>query len=120
MLMDLKLNMFHDESGGSPYGDGAIEMNPGASDTMRIPVGVGLFDASDENHELTSLDESKKRLAKRANQIYRSLCEQFQLNECFFYGFRYWSEFVDGKISEASFYENARAEARNIFAKTGS
>lgn len=91
---------------------------PGQSaDTMRMPVATGMLDVGTEGQDLNGIKDTKKRLAKRANQIYRSVCDELALKECFFYGFGAWSEFVDGKISENRFYEKAKAEARHIVEK---
>jgi hypothetical protein len=78
---------------------------------------TGLLHIPSERQDL-QVQDTKKRLAKRANQIYRTLCDELALNECFFYGFRAWSEFVDGKISETKFYEAAKAEAEDVIARS--
>lgn len=75
-------------------------------------AGSALFGAAGEGSSLVDLTETKRKLAKRANEIYRSLCSELELGECFFSGFGAWSEFVEGKISETSFYEKAKEEAR--------
>ena len=81
---------------------------------QNVPSGGALFGAAGEGSNLSDLTETKRKLAKRANEIYRSLCSELELGECFFNGFGAWSEFVEGKISETSFYEKAKEEARVI------
>jgi len=86
----------------------------GAGTDRSVPAGSTLLGASSGETSLTDLTEAKRKLAKKANRIYRSLCNELELGECFFNGFGAWSEFVEGKISETSFYEKAKEEARDI------
>jgi hypothetical protein len=86
----------------------------GPGKDLNVPSGGALFGAASEGNGLSELTETKRKLAKRANAIYRSLCNELELGECFFNGFGAWSEFVEGKISETSFYEKAKEEARVI------
>jgi len=86
----------------------------GPEGQQKLPMGTAVFSASAEGSGLHHLNASKRRLAKRANEIYRSLCDELELGECFFHGFGAWSEFVEGRLSESNFYEQARAEARVI------
>ena len=55
-------------------------------------------------------DDDKKARAKRANRIYRKLCEAAGLTLCFLNSFATWSDFVEGRITEAEFLEQARSE----------
>ncbi len=107
-------------SSDNPYIAGNFDQGrfPGQpADSMRIPVGTGLLETDRDAQDMSGLKEGKKKLAKRANEIYRSLCDELALKECFFYGFGAWSEFVEGKISESGFYERAKAEAEDIITK---
>jgi hypothetical protein len=92
------------------YGAPATEPN--------MPLGNFLNKASGGGGEAGHVDESKRRLAKRANEIYRTVCSELEIGKCFFHGFGAWSEFVEGRISETSFYEKAKEEGR-VFAGTG-
>jgi len=86
----------------------------GPASDPNMALGQALYTAPGEGEELRDLNDSKRKLAKRANEIYRSLCSELELGECFFRGFGAWSEFVEGKISETCFYEKAKEEAHVI------
>jgi len=101
-----------DIQGLGDVNQGRLYGEPGGQ--QKLPMGTAIFSASTDGSGLHHLNESKRRLAKRANEIYRSLCDELDLGECFFHGFGAWSEFVEGKLSESSFYEQAKAEARVI------
>jgi len=87
---------------------------PGRDQNVPSGGALSLFGAAGEGSSLSDLTETKRKLAKRANEIYRTLCDELELGECFFNGFGAWSEFVEGKINETSFYEKAKEEARVI------
>lgn len=97
------------------YERGQIYSTP--KEEMPVPFGSGLVNVSNDGHGI-GMEDDKRRLAKRANQIYRTLCDELALQQCFFYGFRAWSEFVDGKMNETKFYEAAKAEAQDVVAKS--
>ena len=80
-------------------------------------MGDGHLNVPGERKSEGDLTEAKRRLAKRANEIYRSLCNELELGQCFFSGFGAWSEFIEGKINETSFYEKAKEEAHIIAGK---
>lgn len=106
-------------NGGRPVegGFGQGQLYGAQQGEMKIPFGTGMMNVSGETQDI-HLEDTKKRLAKRANQIYRTLCDELEIRVCFFYGFSAWSEFVDGKISETRFYEAAKAEAQDVIAKS--
>jgi hypothetical protein len=54
--------------------------------------------------------EEQKERVKRANRIYRKLCDATGLTFCFINSFATWSDFVEGKISELELLENAKLE----------
>ena len=106
---------------GQSVGEGGFGQNQsyGAPpEEMKIPpFGTGMIEVSGEGQDIR-MEDTKKRLAKRANQIYRRLCDDLAIRECFFYGFSAWSEFVDGRINETKFYEAAKAEAQDVVARS--
>jgi hypothetical protein len=55
-------------------------------------------------------DAARKDRVKRANRIYRKLCDASGLTFCFLSDFTTWSEYVDGKIGELELMEKARQE----------
>lgn len=62
----------------------------------------------------TDKDDERKLRAKRANSIYRKVCEDRKIGLCFFNNFGTWSDYVEGKISDAEFYEKANLEVDKI------
>lgn len=61
-----------------------------------------------------SEDDEKKQRAKRANRIYRKLCEASGLTLCFLSSFSTWSDFVEGRITEEEFLEQAKLEVEKM------
>ncbi len=57
-----------------------------------------------------------KERAKKANRIYKQVCEDLQLNACFFSNFGEWSEYVEGKMSDAEFHGHAITRAQQMMA----
>lgn len=64
-------------------------------------------------------DAEKKQRAKRANRIYRKLCEASGLTLCFLSSFSTWSDFVEGRITEAEFLEQAKLEVEKMVRESG-
>ncbi len=52
--------------------------------------------------------------AKKANKIYRKVCEDLQMGACFFSNFGEWSEYVEGKMSDAEFHGHATVRAQQM------
>jgi hypothetical protein len=68
-----------------------------------------------EKEDPTSPGESdKKARVKRANRIYRTLCDASGLSFCFFNSFSAWSDYVEGKITEQEFLEQAKSEVEKM------
>jgi len=59
-------------------------------------------------------DEPKKKRARQANQIYKKVCEDRDVNLCFFSNFATWSEYVEGRMSDGEFYEKANQELDKV------
>jgi hypothetical protein len=59
-------------------------------------------------------DAAKKERVKRANRIYRKLCDATGLTFCFLSDFTTWSDFVEGKISELELMEKAKMEVEKM------
>jgi len=55
-------------------------------------------------------DAARRERVKRANRIYRKLCDASGLTFCFLSDFTTWSQYVDGKIGEQELMEKARQE----------
>ncbi|MFH0823452.1 MAG: hypothetical protein V2B18_11930, partial [Pseudomonadota bacterium] len=58
-----------DIQGQGDVGRGGLYGGPGGQ--QKLPMGTAAFSASTEGGGLHHLNESKRRLAKRANEIYR-------------------------------------------------
>jgi hypothetical protein len=59
-------------------------------------------------------DVDKKDRVKRANKIYRTLCDAAGLTVCFFNSFSVWSDYVQGRMSEKDFLEKAKMEVEKM------
>jgi hypothetical protein len=74
----------------------------------------GKFLVIEKEDPTRSDDAEKKERVKRANRIYRKLCEAAGLTFCFFNKFATWSDYVEGKISESEFLEEAKFEVEKM------
>lgn len=73
---------------------------------------------SDKDGENKFSEEEKlmRDRAKKANRIYKQVCEDLQLNACFFSNFGEWSEYVEGRMSDAEFHGHAVTQAQQMMA----
>jgi hypothetical protein len=55
-------------------------------------------------------EERKRKRAKRANEIFRSISKTAGLIPFFFDNFLVWSDYVEGKLNEEDFTERVREE----------
>jgi hypothetical protein len=78
----------------------------------------GKYLVIDKKDPTSSDDAEKKQRVKRANGIYRKLCDATGLKLCFFSDFITWSDYVEGKISEQEFLTKAKSEVENIVKET--
>jgi hypothetical protein len=78
----------------------------------------GKFLVIEKEDPAPSEDAEKKERVKRANRIYRKLCEAAGLTLCFFNSFSNWSDFVEGRITELEFLEQARLEIAKMARKS--
>jgi hypothetical protein len=74
----------------------------------------GKFLVIEKEDPTRSDDTEKKERVKRANRIYRRLCEAAGLTFCFFNNFATWSDYVEGKISESEFLEESNLEVEKM------
>lgn len=79
----------------------------------------GKYVVADKDDEQKNLREKKEKLdrARQANRIYRKVCAEAGVQVSFFQDFSSWSDFVEGKISEADFYQRAREEVERVLAE---
>ena len=73
---------------------------------------------SDKDGEKKFTEEERlmRERAKKANRIYKQVCEDLQLDACFFSNFGEWSEYVEGKMSDAEFQGHAITQAQQMMA----
>lgn len=62
-------------------------------------------------------EEDKKDRAKRANAIYKKVCEEAGLSLCFFNNFSTWSDYVKGQIDDSDFAQKAQQEVLKMEAE---
>ena len=79
----------------------------------------GKFLVIEKEDPTHSDDTERKERAKRANKIYRRLCEAAGLTLCFFNSFSTWSDFVEGRITESEFLEQAKLEIDKMAREPG-
>jgi hypothetical protein len=74
---------------------------------------------SDKEGGKKASEEEKliRERAKKANRIYKQVCEDLQMDACFFSNFGEWSEYVEGKMSEAEFHGHAMTRAQQMRAE---
>ena len=73
---------------------------------------------SDKDGEKNYSEEERlmRERAKKANRIYKQICEDLQMNACFFSNFGEWSAYVEGKMSEDEFHGHAITRAQQMMA----
>ena len=54
--------------------------------------------------------------ARKANRIYKQVCEDLQLDACFFSNFGEWREYVEGRMSDDEFHGRAITLAQKMTA----
>lgn len=74
--------------------------------------------SKDGHREFSEEEKQKRDRAKKANKIYKQVCEDIGLKACFFSNFGVWSEYIDGKMSDAEFQMNAVERAREMVAES--
>lgn len=85
----------------------------GTADGSVYANSFGKYLSTGKGEPKFSREEKEKRdRARRANKIYRQVCNDTGLKECFFSNFSIWSDFVTGNMSEAEFVEQTETTAR--------
>ena len=105
----------------SPFANSNAGPNPmngpalGGFDQYAHTFGKYLSD-EDGGKKYSEEEKLKRERAKKANRIYKQVCEDLQLNACFFSNFGEWSEYVEGKMSDAEFQGHAITRAQQMMA----
>ncbi|MCK8603197.1 hypothetical protein [Desulfoferrobacter suflitae] len=74
-----------------------------------------VIEKTDQKYE--QQETEKKERAKRANKIYKQICDDSGIQACFFRDFSSWSEYVKGAIDETEFYDRARSEVEKMLSE---
>jgi hypothetical protein len=104
----------------SPFAGGDMGQNPmdeqaRRSFELQYSQTFGKYLSDKDGGEKFSEEERQRReRAKKANRIYKTVCENLNMNACFFNNFGEWSEYVGGKMSDAEFYSHAIARAQQM------
>ena len=106
----------------SPFAAGDMGQNPMDEQARRSfelqysqTFGKYLSD-KDGGKKFSEEERLRRERAKKANRIYKQVCEDLQLNACFFSNFGEWSEYVEGKMSDAEFHGHAIERAQQMMA----
>ncbi len=106
----------------SPYlGNDGMGQNPMDEQAQRgfehYSQTFGKYLSEKDGEKKFSEEERQKReRAKKANRIYKKVCEDLHINACFFNNFGDWSEYVGGKMSDAEFHGHAITRAQKMMA----
>jgi len=104
----------------SPFAGGDMGQNPMDEQARRSfeqqysqTFGKHLSD-KDGGEKFSEEERLRRERAKKANRIYKTVCEDLNMNACFFNNFGEWSDYVGGKMSDAEFYSHATARAQQM------
>ncbi len=70
--------------------------------------GFGGYTHFDKEPKPSDDDTNRRERAKKANKIYRKVCNEAGIDPCFFNNFSAWSDYVKGKMSDAEFDHKTR------------
>jgi hypothetical protein len=62
----------------------------------------------------SSEEDEKRKRARAANKVYKTICSESGIGRCFFDNFATWSDYVQGRIDESEFSEKARLEVEKM------
>ncbi len=104
---------------GSPFGGGGTGQGPLDEQSMRgfeqySQTFSKYLSDKDEHKKFSEEEKLKRDRAKKANRIYKQICDDVGLKACFFSNFGDWSEYVDGRISETEFHSLATTKAHQM------
>jgi hypothetical protein len=103
----------------SPFAGGDIGQSlvagQGAGGLEQFSHTFGKFPSDKEGDKKSSEEEKLMReRAKKANKIYKQVCEDLQMGACFFSNFGEWSQYVEGKMSDAEFHGHVVTRAQEM------
>jgi hypothetical protein len=97
----------------------AVLTEKAETELVEFAKSFGKYLVIEKEDPTASDDADKKERAKRANRIYRKLCEASGLTLCFLSSFSTWSDFVEGRITESEFLEQAKLEVEKMVRQSG-
>ena len=102
----------------SPFAQSEMAPTPMNEEAMRnlehsYTFGKYLSD-KDGGKAFSEEERLKRERAKKANRIYKQVCEDLRLNACFFNNFGEWSDYVEGKMSDIEFQGHAVTRAQQM------
>jgi hypothetical protein len=114
----VKVSSWQEFDAWKEYVDGKIDeqilADKAETELAEFTKSFGKYLVIEKEDPTPSENGEKKERVKRANRIYRKLCDATGLTFCFLNGFGAWSDFVDGKISEVEFLEKAKLEVEKM------
>ena len=95
---------------------GAPQMDDRTRGGMQnLSGGLGnMVPESGAESKLSEAEAAERDRARRANKIYKQVCNDRGMTLCFFNNFGTWSDFVNGRISDSEFYEQSESAARKM------
>jgi hypothetical protein len=118
----LKVSSWKHFDAWQEYVDGTINENVLAAkaqtELTEFAKSFGKYLVIEKEDPSPSEDAEKKERVKRANKIYRTLCEATGLTFCFFNSFAVWSDYVQGKMGEKDFLEKAKMEVEKMVSES--
>jgi hypothetical protein len=104
----------------SPFANSNMGQNPmneqGAGGFDQYSHTFGKYVSDKSGKEPSEGEKLIRERAKKANKIYKQVCEDLQMNACFFSNFGEWREYVEGKMSDAEFQGHAISRAQQMMA----
>jgi hypothetical protein len=114
----VKVSSWQEFDAWKEYVDGEIDeqrlADKAETELAEFAKSFGKYLVIEKEDPTPSENGAKKERVKRANRIYRKLCDATGLTFCFLNGFGAWSDFVEGKISEVEFLEKAKLEVEKM------
>lgn len=119
----LKVSSWKDFDAWQEYVDGIISdevlADKARSELDEFAKSFGKYLVIENEDPAPPEDVERKERVRRANKIYRTLCDASGLTFCFFKNFAAWSDYIQGKMSEADFLTKARQEVEKMVRENG-
>ena len=102
----------------SPFAGGDMGQGPFDEQARRgleqYSHSFGKYLDKDDREQYSEEEKNRKDRAKKANKIYKQVCEELRLKACFFSNFGDWSEYVEGKMSDDEFQSHAVTKGQQM------